>query len=131
MPIADEEEMEKLNDWLPPAVIVNGPEGCVVDPTGNPERVTVTEPVNPFTAATATDRLVSGKTVDGSPLTSGICVKFIATGPSARYTASIPSRVGWPGDGGLPLGRPGPRQPPIPRQQPQRALCQGGVVQRP
>src|SRR6266581_3880616 len=55
MPIADEEEMEKLNDWLPPAVIVNGPEGCVVDPTGNPERVTVTEPVNPFTAATATE----------------------------------------------------------------------------
>lgn len=40
--------MERTRVWLLPAGTVNGEAGDVATPAGNPERVTVTGPVNPF-----------------------------------------------------------------------------------
>jgi len=39
--------MEKLNDRVAPAAIVKEGEGCGVTPSGKPENVTITEPLNP------------------------------------------------------------------------------------
>ncbi len=44
--------MLNVTDWLAPAAIINGLDGCEVDPAGNPESVIAVEPVNPFDAVT-------------------------------------------------------------------------------
>jgi hypothetical protein len=51
-PTAEDAGTEIVIDWLAPAAMVNGAGGCVLAPEGNPEIVTVTEPVNPSSAAT-------------------------------------------------------------------------------